>query len=142
MSMKTQPLTAVGYYFLCTHFCSFLLKTSAKSHDVPPGVGKSTCTCTTLRLQALIEQLMLPSLHQSCLPGDTNGSMLKILFPCSSLVLPPCLCVSLCPCVQVYVRFTQEEDSCNVMSVKQTQCIIKENSIRSYLLGSKVSEAV
>lgn len=33
------------------------------------------------RQKALIEQLMLPSLHQSCLPGDTNDSMLKIPFP-------------------------------------------------------------
>lgn len=44
-----------------------------------PCVGRSTCT--SLRQKALIEQLMFPSLHQSCLPGDANCSVLKIPFP-------------------------------------------------------------
>lgn len=46
-----------------------------------PRVGKSTCTCTIRRHNALIEQLMLTSLHQSYLPGDPSDSMLKILLP-------------------------------------------------------------
>lgn len=61
------------------------------SHMTLPWVWR--CTYATLRPKALIEQLMLPS-HQSCLPGDTNCSTLKIPYPWSSLSLPPCLCVS------------------------------------------------
>lgn len=98
-----------------------------------PGVGRSTCSCTIVRHKALIEQLMLPSLYQSCLPGDTNGSLLKIPFPWSPLILPPCLClcviVSLFLCVWLCVlqRMIQF-----IISGKQTQLIITENSIRSY----------
>lgn len=108
-----------------------------------PGIGRSTCSCTTLRHKALIEQLMLPSLHQSCLPGDTNGSMLKIPFPWSSLILPPCLSecvfVSLCPCVWLCVL--QRKIHFMIWG-KQIQLIITENSIRSYLFGSEPSDSV
>lgn len=72
-----------------------------ESHMVSPSCRKQH-TCATLRQKALIEQLMLPSLHQSCLPGDTNRRVLKIPFPWSSLSSPPCLHhVSASVCVSI-----------------------------------------
>lgn len=72
---KRRPWTAVGGYCLygpkytqqtCTHAPS---KRHLWSH-----MGSSLCRKKymhkTQRERALIEQLMLPSCHQSCLPGD------------------------------------------------------------------------
>lgn len=82
-------------------------------------------------LRVLIEQLMLPSLHLSCLPWDTNLSMLKIPLPWSSLQMQPCLCVCLCVHLcdsEIYWgRYTVWHDAIDPAFV-----IIKENWFLSY----------
>ena len=95
-----------------------------------PCVGRRTCTA--LRQRALIEQLMLPSLHHSCLPGDTNHSMLKIPFPWSSPRIPPCLCVRLCLIMSVCYRGRSTVWHQGNRATDPDCVVIKEKSIRSY----------
>lgn len=92
-------------------------------------VGRSTWTWTTLRQRALIEQLMLPSLHQSCFPGDTNHSMLKIRLLWSSLRIPVCLRVSMC--LTLCVCFMGEDTLCDITETEpQTQLVLSLRKIQ------------
>uniref|UniRef100_A0A8C4NRT4 FERM domain containing 3 n=1 Tax=Dicentrarchus labrax TaxID=13489 RepID=A0A8C4NRT4_DICLA len=59
-------------------------------------------------------------------------------YPC----LPPCLCECVCPCVSLSVCFTEEDTLCDLTETEPAYVIIKENSIRSYLFGSKGSVSV